>query len=65
MEAAAQMVHEPNDQHRAVCARVIQHPFTFHCVFRTACGKLQLWGLRVSRKVCVCFRVSVGGWSKE
>lgn len=60
-EAAAQMVREPSDQHWAVCTHVFQHPFAIQCVFRAACGKLQFWGLRVSRKAWVCFRVSLGG----
>ena len=40
---------------------VFQHPFTMQCVFRAACGKLQFWGLRVSRNVRVCLRISLRG----
>ena len=59
-EAAAQMVHEPSDQRRAVCARMFQHLFAF------ACGKLQFLGeFRVSRKAWVCFRGGGGQVKNE
>lgn len=52
---------EPSDQRWAVCARVFQHPLTFQCVFRAACGKLQFWGLRGRLGCASGFQKGEGG----
>lgn len=44
-EAAAQMVLEPRRLLLPACHHVFQHPLTFKCVFRAACGKVLVWGL--------------------